>query len=460
MIAVMDYGEHIPLDMDNTITNADGTRENKYSMMQFASLYFRRAKNVLNGDSLTAQRKKKDSNLKDLNEKIRFTERPISHSLLKLDSNEADKQAQEAFIYTALICLQNLAKTFKYGGRKFLLSGREVEAITMGKSMKQQLYHLPGGHKTVVNTKAVTVVEEIIQQLCIELNIRSAAEQQEFCLCYILESESTMKLLSNDEYILDVCTELEHQKKDYFLLLKRTVWIHPLRLDNSLYIDVMFFQVLPDYIEGFLIAPNTNALSAVCLDDVARLGAYLHLSDSNVAAQNTVVLPQNVHMLLPQSIVGTRPAEQWTERINRKLMEMNTMMSPIEARAAFLEVLERWPLFGSTFFYIQSLVDSEMNLMIGECLIAINKFGLRFLTLQTHETVAEYNLAQVLSTNNYETEDGSMYLDIKVGTTINQRTITLNTDKGAEISRLLGQYIYVDSENLGFINGGEIDLVP
>lgn len=57
-------------------------------------------------------------------------------------------------------------------------------------------------------------------------------------------SESTMKLLSNDEYILDVCTELEHQKKDYFLLLKRTVWIHPLRLDNNLYIDVMFFQVI------------------------------------------------------------------------------------------------------------------------------------------------------------------------------------------------------------------------
>lgn len=39
----------------------------------------------------------------------------------------------------------------------------------------------------MVNTKAVTVVEEIIQELCLELNIRSPTEQQEFCLCYILE---------------------------------------------------------------------------------------------------------------------------------------------------------------------------------------------------------------------------------------------------------------------------------
>lgn len=35
------------------------------------------------------------------------------------------------FLGTALICLQNLIKTFKYGGRQFLLSGSEIEAITV-----------------------------------------------------------------------------------------------------------------------------------------------------------------------------------------------------------------------------------------------------------------------------------------------------------------------------------------
>jgi len=85
------------------------------------------------------------------------------------------------------------------------------------------------------------VVEEVIQELCQELNIRSPLEQQEFCLCYVVEADNTMKLMANDEYILDVTTELEFKRRDYFLLLKRTVWIHPLRLDNDLYIDVMFF---------------------------------------------------------------------------------------------------------------------------------------------------------------------------------------------------------------------------
>uniref|UniRef100_F1KSK8 Myosin-XV n=1 Tax=Ascaris suum TaxID=6253 RepID=F1KSK8_ASCSU len=544
-----EYGEHLPLDME-AAANADGRGDGKYTMMQFAMLYFRRPKNMINGDSFTAQRKKKDWTWKDIADKVKYTDRPISHSLLRLDSSEADKLAQESFLCimrymgdeslkrgqtltdcvyellmichqyqplrdevycqiirqttnnksprtdssikgwrlfsiltayfdcsqvlkpyvfkyladmandprrayhgTALICLQNLAKTFKYGGRKFLLSGREIEATTMGKNLKRQLYHLPGGHKKVVNTKSVTVAEEIIQELCMELNIRSPAEQQEFCLCYILESESTMKLLSNDEYILDVCTELEHQKKDYFLLLKRTVWIHPLRLDNNLYIDVMFFQVVPDYIEGLLIAPKPVSLSAASLDDIARLGAYLHLSDKDGPS---LVSPQNVLGLLPKSIITRRPAEQWAERINRKLAEIEPNMSPVEARAAFLELLEKWPLFGSTFFYMRNIIDGDKN--TGECLLAVNKYGLKFLRLSTRETIAEFGLSQVLSTNKYSTANG-MFLDVKVGNLIDQRTITLDTDKGGEISRLLGQYIYVDSENRGFIGGTEAEPI-
>lgn len=53
-----------------------------------------------------------------------------------------------------------------------------------------------------------------------------------------------MKLLGGGEYVLDVTTELEGGAKDFFLLLKRTVWIHPLRRDHALYVDVMFFQVM------------------------------------------------------------------------------------------------------------------------------------------------------------------------------------------------------------------------
>ncbi|KAK6048357.1 myTH4 domain protein, partial [Cooperia oncophora] len=67
---------------------------------------------------------------------------------------------RRAYHGTAQLCLQNLNQTMRYGGRKYLLSGMEVEEITNGKILKRQVYTLPGGNKKVVNTKSITVVEE------------------------------------------------------------------------------------------------------------------------------------------------------------------------------------------------------------------------------------------------------------------------------------------------------------
>ena len=89
---------------------------------------------------------------------------------------------------TAQVCLQHLQQTFQHGGRKILLGAKEVEEITSGRNLRRQVYGLPGGHKRVISTKIVTVAEEIIQEICTEMNIRSPAEQQEFSLCYVTET--------------------------------------------------------------------------------------------------------------------------------------------------------------------------------------------------------------------------------------------------------------------------------
>ncbi|VDO76016.1 unnamed protein product [Onchocerca flexuosa] len=61
---------------------------------------------------------------------------------------------------------------------------------------------------------------------------------------------------------------------------------------------------------------------------------------------------------------------------------------------------------------------------------------------------------QIMSTNRYSTQQG-IFLDIKIGNQYKNKNITLHTEQGIEISRLLGQYIYVDSENRAFITGIE-----
>jgi hypothetical protein len=60
---------------------------------------------------------------------------------------------------TATVCLHNLRKTFKYGGRKNVPSVEEITAISAGRNSKRQIYRLPGGTERVVNTKSTTVVQ-------------------------------------------------------------------------------------------------------------------------------------------------------------------------------------------------------------------------------------------------------------------------------------------------------------
>lgn len=50
---------------------------------------------------------------------------------------------------TASVCLQNLRKTLKYGGRKNVPSVEEVTAVSAGRNSKRQMYRLPGGSETV-----------------------------------------------------------------------------------------------------------------------------------------------------------------------------------------------------------------------------------------------------------------------------------------------------------------------
>ena len=68
-----------------------------------------------------------------------------------------------------MVCLQNIRKTFRYGGRKNVPSIEEITAITAGRNSKRQIYRLPGGTERVINTKSTSVVQVKIVTLSYKL---------------------------------------------------------------------------------------------------------------------------------------------------------------------------------------------------------------------------------------------------------------------------------------------------
>ncbi|XP_065082461.1 unconventional myosin-XV isoform X2 [Ochlerotatus camptorhynchus] len=348
---------------------------------------------------------------------------------------------------TAAVCLTNLRKTARCGGRKNVPSVEEVTAVSAGRSARRQIYRLPGGAERIVNTRCSTVVGDVITELCSLLGIEIPAEQQEFSLYCIVQGDAFTMPLAADEYILDVTTELLKSGQPFYLIFCRSVWHFPLKRDPAptpLYIEVLFNQVAPDYLEGLLLElPNGGAPTPDYVRDMARIAAILH----RAADLNHLPAMKEIKFLLPKpalSLRELRPA-QWVALVQSAWPSI-AGLSPIQVKAQFLNVLSSWPLFGSSFFAVKRVWSEEtpaeeVSPMWRELILALNRRGVLFLDPNTHETMQHWPFNEVISTRKVRSEDGALFLDMKVGNLLQQRVIRVQTEQAHEISRLVRQYI-------------------
>ncbi|GAB6020238.1 Unconventional myosin-XV [Chamberlinius hualienensis] len=361
-----------------------------------------------------------------------------------LETAAYDKR--RAYHGTAMVCLQNLRKTFKYGGRKNVPSIEEVAAISAGRNSKRQIYRLPGGTERVINTKSTSVVHDIIEEICCMLNVRSSQhEMEEFSLYCIVEGDTFTMPLAREEYILDVTTELQRNQQVFYLIFCRSVWYYPMRLDNQLYIEVVFNQIAPDYLEGLLLVMQGGQLKQEHVYDLARVAALLH----RAAQMESVPTLKETKYLLPKPVLTIREIKppQWVNMVQDSWKDAERLTST-EAKAQVLEILQTWPLFGSSFFAVKRIGDKET----GDVIMALNRNGVHFLDVITHETLQCYPFSEVISTRKVRAEDGTLFLDMKCGNLMVQKITRIQTDQAHEISRLIRQYITIEQRNRGLVS--------
>merc|ERR1719242_1542733 len=358
-----------------------------------------------------------------------------------LESSAYDKR--RAYHGTALVCLHNLRKTFKYGGRKNVPSIEEITAISAGRNSKRQIYRLPGGTERIINTKSTTVVDDIIDELCNVIGVETANEKEEFSLYCIVEGETFTVPLSKDHYILDVTTELQRDGAIYYLIFCRSVWHYGLRLENPLYIEVVFNQIAPDYLEGLLLIMPGEQIEQDVVFDISKVAALLH----RAADMDQKPSIKETKFLLPKPALSAKDIKppQWVNMVQSSWEEVQEL-STSQAKAQVLEILSVWPLFGSSFFAVRR--DGEQR-EGSEHILALNKNGVSFLDLITHETLLHYPFTEVISTRKVQTDDGTLFLDMKCGNLMQQRITRIQTEQANEIARLIKQYITIDQRMKG-----------
>ncbi|CAL1291304.1 unnamed protein product [Larinioides sclopetarius] len=260
---------------------------------------------------------------------------PIVTSLLKLESEYLNRLAVDSF--TAIMRYM--------GDLPLRVHQREVECVytilVEGKLSKQHTYFLPGGVQIALQTSASTVVEDIIRCISHKMGIEDEAEFREFSLYCIVEGDQYTMPLERDEYILDLVAELEKNENIYYLVFCRSVWNFPLRLDSELYIDIIFHQIVPDYLEGYLLILPSHHMKIIqeTQEELLRIAALLHrASGSNEAPTETDMLS-----LLPKSALETfsRNSEssmKYVSQLWNGMIPLNTTEAKAQCLGDSLEV--------------------------------------------------------------------------------------------------------------------------
>ncbi|XP_077643090.1 unconventional myosin-XV [Lonchura striata] len=348
---------------------------------------------------------------------------------------DASRHPELPFHGIAKACEQNLRKTQQFGGRSLFPSSMELKAMVAGRSAKRQLFLLPGGIERHLKIKTCSVALDVIEELCCEMGLQNPEALEEYILFVVTDRGQSVRPLTRREYVLDVAAETELRDSSYTFWCRRVLWSQPLKFDNELYVTVHYNQVLPDYLKGlFTVLPPARP-GEQHFPHVAKLAALQHRAKDRhhlptAREMQDYVPPQLFRLLKPQS---------WLQMVTQHVQQAQAL-SAHQARAQFLGLLSAYPMFGSSFFYIQSCSN---NAIVSPCILAVNQNGLNFLSKETHELIAKFSLNEIQSTRTQRPAAGSSspYVEITLGDLLAQGITQLQLEQGLELCRVVAAHM-------------------
>jgi myosin-7 len=189
--------------------------------------------------------------------------------------------------------------------------------------------------------------------------------------------------------------------------------------------DVMFhyYQELPKLLRGY---HNCS------VDEACQLAAYIfrikYKDDKSKLQTMTQMLPD----LLPGNIIPSQQAEEWKQQIS-KLYSQDMYMSDKDAKIKFLQLIYKWPTFGSAFFEVQQTTEPKYPETL---LIAINKYGINLIDPQTKDILITHPFTKI---SNWSS--GNDYFHLTIGNLVRGSKLLCKTSLGYKMDDLLTSYI-------------------
>ncbi|XP_072048305.1 unconventional myosin-VIIa-like [Amphiura filiformis] len=210
----------------------------------------------------------------------------------------------------------------------------------------------------------------------------------------------------------------------YQVFFMKKLWTNTLPgKDHNADVIFHYHQELPKLLRGY---HNCSE------DEAAQLGALLYRIRFAEDESEFKSIPRMLKDLLPADMVRTMSPDDWKRNIVAAYNK-HAGKSRDEAKIAFLEVMYRWPTFGSAFFEVKQ--TSEPNLP-DILLIAINKLGVVLIDLRTKETRATIPFTKITKWSS-----GNNYFHITMSSLVKETKLQCETSLGYKMDDLLTSYV-------------------
>lgn len=128
-----------------------------------------------------------------------------------------------------------------------------------------------------------------------------------------------------------------------------------------------YHQELPKYLRGFHKCSKEDAI---------KLGALILRSKVESIGDAQAYIQHNIKELVPADLMRASSGSEWKKNILSTYVKTCENISQEDAKHSFLEIIYRWPTFGSTFFEVKQTTEPSYPEVI---LVAINKKGVNII---------------------------------------------------------------------------------
>lgn len=236
--------------------------------------------------------------------------------------------------------------------------------------------------------------------------------------------------IPNKAHLFDAMAEAALTPQSCKVYFRKKIWLGKEDTTSDALNNLLYHQFLPKYLRGLLVCPVANIDEN--LQEVAFLGALQYKASGDDQRRNNN-FGELFKTYIPEHVYHLKTKEEWTKTILSAYTSLLNDKSPAQAKAIFIDVVRKWPFYGSSFFLVKQNFEASMPESL---IMAVNVRGIFIMDTETKATLMTITIGEIASWT-----FGPKHFSIKVQDLQSGDKFIFHTTSGEEITDLLEDYI-------------------